>query len=277
MTQAPTQEQIRGAWDSLAPAFDENMTPRNINFAQDILAGTGVRPGTRLLDVAAGSGAISIPAARMGAEVVATDISPAMIERLLARARAEGLSTITAQVMAGQSLAFADDTFDISASQHGVSLFPDVGAGLAEMARVTKRGGKVLVIGFGAVQKAEFLGFFIRAAQAAVPGFTPLPMDPPPLPFQLANPDVMRQRLDGAGLADVTVRTTTWDLEFESPTAHLNMLASGHPIGAQLTGSLTEQQRTEVLQVLDGMFRERSGGRPGAVLHTEITIGTGTK
>ena len=59
--------------------------------------------------------------------------------------------------------------------------------------------------------------------------------------------------------------------------AHLwNVFTSSNPIGAQLVGGLTPEQRTDVWQVLDGMLRERSGGGPGAVLHADINIGTGT-
>lgn len=275
--QAPTQEQIRDAWDALAPGFDEFVTPQNIRFAWDVLHRAGIGPGMRLLDVGAGSGAVSIAAARLGAEVVATDLAPAMIERLRDRARNEGLSNVDGRVMDGMSLEFADGTFDVCASQHGVSLFPDVPGGLAEMARVTKPGGRVLVVAFGAIQKAEFLGFFMRAVQAAVPGFEPMPLDPPPPPFQLSDPEVFRLRLAEAGLSGVTVEPATWDLEFDSPTAYWNSIASSNPVGAQLTSRLSPAQRDAVLQVLGGMFRERAGGQPRAVLHTEITIGLGTK
>ena len=88
-----------------------------------MLGRAGLRPGERLLDVAAGTGALGLPAARFGAQVLATDIAPAMIERLEARARAEGLTNIEARVMDGHALELEDDTFDVSASQLGVSLF----------------------------------------------------------------------------------------------------------------------------------------------------------
>jgi len=58
----------------------------------------------RFLDVAAGTGALSIPAARLGAQVMATDISPAMVKRLNARAREEGLPNLDARVMDGLAL-----------------------------------------------------------------------------------------------------------------------------------------------------------------------------
>lgn len=276
-TQTPTSDQIRAAWDAIAPRFDRFTTPDwGIRLGEQIIDKLDLHPGIRFLDVACGSGGLAIPAARRGADVVAVDIAPTMIERLTARAAAEGLSNLEGREMDGEALDLPDDTFDVSASQHGVSLFPNVQGGLREMARVTRPGGQVVVVAFGAPRRVEFLGFLMGALQATVPGFTPLPTDPPPLPFQLADPERFRQRLVSAGLTDVRVETVTFDMTFTSGTHFWDVVTASNPIAVQLTGGLSDQQRAGARQVLDGMLRERSGGRPGAVLHTEVSIGTGT-
>jgi ubiquinone/menaquinone biosynthesis C-methylase UbiE len=273
---APTPEQIRAGWDRVAPGFDEHVTPPNIALGDELLRRHGVTAGTRVLDVAAGSGALAIPAARLGAQVVATDISPAMIERLATRARAEGLTNVEARVMDGHALDLADDTFDLAASQHGVSLFPDMARGLREMARVTRSGGRVLVVAFGPPPQAEFLTFFLAALRATVPGFTGLPTDPPPLPFQVADPDRFRAKLTGAGLTDVTVKPDVWDVPVRS-AAHLwDVVISSNPIGAALVANLDDEQTAEARRVLDRMLRERSGGAPETVLHNAVNVGIGT-
>lgn len=274
-THPPTQEQIRDSWNAIASGFDEFLTPGNIQQGEDALHRVDIRPGARFLDVAAGSGALSIPAARLGADVVAVDVAPRMIERLAGRARREGLANLQGRVMDGEALQFADDTFDVSASQHGVSLFPDCAGGLAEMARVTKPGGKVLVVAFGSLPRAEFLGFFLAAITAAVPGFPGLP-DPPPLPFQLADPEVFSGTLSDAGLSDVAVETTTWHTPFRSGAHLWQVVTSSNPVGAHLGAGLNAEQQADVVRVLDGMLRERSGGRQEAVLDVEVNIGTGT-
>lgn len=271
------QEQTREAWDKLAAGFDEFTTPLAITIGEDALRRVGLRPGMRFLDVAAGSGALSIPAARLGAQVLATDVAPTMIELLNARAREEGLSNVEARVMDGQALELEDDTFDVSGSQNGVSLFPDLKRGLRELVRVTKPGGRALIVAFGPPQKAEFLTFFIGAIKAAVPGFTGPPMDPPPLPFQVADPEKLRQEMADAGLTDVRVETITWHMEFQSARHFWDMVTNSNPIGAMLVADLMEEQRAAAQQVLDGMLRERSGSGPAAVLNTEVNIGIGTK
>ncbi|GAB3409921.1 class I SAM-dependent methyltransferase [Flindersiella endophytica] len=264
-------------WDDIAERYDEYTTPKSLQYGAEILDLLGIGGSMRFLDVAAGSGALSIPAARSGADVLATDLSPVMMERLRARARSEGLTRLETEVMDGLDLKLADDSFDVAASQHGVSLFPEVGRGLAELVRVTKPGGKVVVVAFGAFQKAEFIGFLLSAMQAAVPGFTGLAADAPPPPFQLSDPAVFRARLTEAGLRDVRVDTISCDTPFDSARHLWDMVTSSNPIGADMVAGLTAEQRAEVRHVLDGILRERSGGSPGAVLHLELNIGTGTK
>jgi ubiquinone/menaquinone biosynthesis C-methylase UbiE len=269
-------DQIRGAWNGIARAFDEFVTPENLVLGKEVVRRLGLRPGTRLLDVAAGSGALSIPAARIGADVLATDLAPAMIERLDARARAEGLSTLRGRVMDGHALDLDDDAFDVAVSVNGVSLFPEMARGLAELVRVTRPGGRVVVVAFGPIETVEFIVFVIGAVRAAAPGVTTIPTDPPPLPFQAADPEVLRERLADAGLRDVRIDMTTWEMAFDSAVHLWNLFTAGNPLGAQLAAGLSDVQRSEVIQVLDGMLRERSAGAPGAVLRAELNIGTGT-
>jgi ubiquinone/menaquinone biosynthesis C-methylase UbiE len=272
-----TQEQTRTAWDNIAAGYDEFVTPTHLGLANEAHGLAGLRPGMRFLDVAAGSGALSIPAARLGAQVLATDISPRMLERLKARAHEEGLSNLEVRVMDGHVLELEDDTFDISGSQFGIMLFPDLPRALRELVRVTKPGGRVLLNVFGPPTKVEFLSFFLGAIRTVVPGFTGLPMDPPPLPFQVADPEKLRQALINAGLKEICVETITEKLEFQSANHMWNWVTKSNPIGAMLVADLTEEQKAAVQQALDGLLRERSGGRGPAVLTNQVYIGIGTK
>lgn len=276
-TDAAPTDQIRDGWERLAARFDEHTTPLTMAFAEQLLGRVDVGPGVRMLDVACGSGAVSIPAARRGAEVIGVDLAPTMIDRLAARARDEELDTLQARVMDGTALAFADATFDVAVSLNGVSLFPDVDRGLAEMTRVLEPGGRALVAAFGSPDTVEFLGYFLAALQAAVPGFTPPPTDPPPPPFQLADPQTFRQRLVEAGWRDVTVEPLTWEMPFESATHFWDVVTHSNPLGAALVADLTEPQRADVRQVAEGMLRERSQGRPEATLTAEMNVGLGRR
>lgn len=269
-------QEIQQAWDSIAAGYDKHVTPTHEFLAREAIRRVDLRPGMQFLDVAAGSGALGLAAARLGSEVVATDISPLMIDLLNDNAREARLSNLEGLVMDGQDLRLDDDSFDCSGSMFGVMLFPDLPRGLREMVRVTRPGGRFVVITFGPPPQVEFLAFFLKAARQVVPDFTGPPMDPPPLPFQVADPAKLRQECINAGATTVTVDTTTETQEFSS-AAHLwSWLANSNPIGATLTANLAPEQRVPVQEVLDDMLRERSGGSGPARLTNPINIAIGT-
>lgn len=261
-------------WDEIAGGYDELVTPINARSGAQALRHVELAVGTRFLDVAAGTGALSLPAARSGAEVLATDVSPTMIARLRDRAREEGLSNLDAQVMDGRSLELDDDLFDVVASQHGVSLFPEMAQGLGEMVRVARPGGQVLVSAFGPLEDAGVVNTFIQAVDAVAPDApVPTPEDPPP-PFQVADPAEFKRRMETAGLDDVHVKTLVTEATFSSPGHFWETLVHSNPIGANLDAGLSQAQRTRALEVVEDLLAD---GREGGVLSTEINVGVGVK
>ncbi|MDL5363078.1 class I SAM-dependent methyltransferase [Halalkalicoccus sp. NIPERK01] len=271
------QQQTREAWDAIAAGYDEFVTPTHRPVSKTALDTAGLQRGMRFLDVAAGTGALSLPAARIGAEVVATDISPAMVEHLEARAKAMGFPNVEARVMDGHALELEDDTFDVSGSQYGVMLFPDLPRALGEMVRVTTPGGRVFIVVFGDPEEVEFLGFFMRAMRTVIPDFEGLPLDPTPLPFQVSDPRKLRQRLREAGLKEVHVETVAEELEFDSGHHLWDWLMNSNPIAGALVADTTEEQRIAARKVLDEMLRARAGETGPAVLTQPVHIGIGTK
>jgi ubiquinone/menaquinone biosynthesis C-methylase UbiE len=278
MSDAQEAGDTRGAWDAIAPGYDRTNTPTQMWIAEQGLRRAGLRAGMRLLDVAAGSGALSIPAARLGARVLATDQSAAMLRLLDARARREGLAVET-RVMDGHALGLDDDSFDIAGSQFGVMLFPDMPKGIREMARVVRPGGRVLMNVYGDPHEIEFLGFLVGAVQSVRPDFHGPPMDPPPLPFQLADPRRLRKELAAAGLKDVEVETVTETTEHATGKDLWEWLVWSNPIVETVLGSLslTDDERVVIQRALEKMVRERAGGSGPARLTNPVHIGVGTK
>lgn len=133
------------------------------------------------------------------------------------------------------------------------------------------------MIAYGSPAAFEALQLFIAALQVVAHDVEGLPDDPPPLEFQLADPEVMRRRLTDAGLTDVTVDTTHRErIEMRSGRELWNWMLSSNPIAGMIVGDLTADQRAAVREVLDGMVRDRSGGTGPAVLTAPLTIGVGT-
>jgi ubiquinone/menaquinone biosynthesis C-methylase UbiE len=265
------------AWDAIAEGYDRYVAPQETELAHEALGLVGLRPGERFLDVAAGTGGLSLPAARLGASVLATDSAPGMIARFEARVREEGLHSAEGRVMDCHALDLPDGSFDVSASQFGVMLVPDQPRALLEMVRVTKPGGRVLVIAYRAPAELDFLQLFVGALQAVAPRFPGLPDDPPPLEFQLSDADVFRRRLTDAGLKDVRVERTAERPTFASGQELWDWVLSGNPIPGMLVADLGEDERVRLRQVLDGMLRERAGVNGQAVLTNAVNIGIGRK
>jgi SAM-dependent methyltransferase len=200
-----------------------------------------------------------------------------MIEQFEARVRAEGLSGAEGRVMDCHALDIPDNSFDVTGSQFGVMLVPDQPRALREMVRVTKPGGRVVVTAYGSPAELEFLAFFIGALSAVDPEFPGVPDDPPPLEFQLAEPEVLRLRLTDAGLKNVRVERTAERPEFASGQEMWDWVLCGNPIAGMLVEDLSDEQRTRLRQVMDGMLRERLGSNGRAVLSNLVNIGIGTK
>ena len=102
----------------------------------------GIGPGQRVLDVAAGAGNASIPAAAAGAQVVATDLTPQLLERGLVAAQEAGV-TIEWQEADAEALPFPDASFDVVMSCVGAMFAPDHQAVADELVRVCRPGGTI--------------------------------------------------------------------------------------------------------------------------------------
>ncbi len=140
-----------------------------------LVAAAGVGPGQRVLDVAAGSGNASIPAAKAGAEVVATDLTPELLE--IGRQRAAALSIdLRWEEADAEALPFGEGEFDTVISCVGVMFAPHHKASAGELVRVARPGAR---IGLVAWTPEGFIGqlFATMKPYAAPP---PPGAQPPP-------------------------------------------------------------------------------------------------
>src|SRR5262245_45773762 len=101
-----------------------------------------IRPGQRVLDVAAGSGNAALAAARRGAEVIATDFVDKLLAVAARRAEVEGL-TLQTRVADAEQLPFADGEFDVVVSTFGVMFASDQQRAADELMRVCRPGGRI--------------------------------------------------------------------------------------------------------------------------------------
>jgi SAM-dependent methyltransferase len=135
----------------------------------------GIAPGARVLDVAAGTGNASIPAAQRGAQVTASDLTPELLDAGRARAAAAGVELDWVAADA-EDLPFEDAEFDVVMSAIGVMFAPYHEVAAAELARVCRPGGTVGLLSW---TPAGMLGALFRMMG---------PFAPPPPPGAQAPP-----------------------------------------------------------------------------------------
>jgi SAM-dependent methyltransferase len=107
-----------------------------------IVAALEPTPGKRWLDIGTGAGAVALAAARAGAEVTGLDLAPGLIESARRRAAEEGLD-VRFDVGDAETLPYEDASFDAVSSSMGLIFAPDHAAASAELARVTRPGGRL--------------------------------------------------------------------------------------------------------------------------------------
>jgi len=149
---------MRAQWDQTARGWRDSgavIRPWLQQATQAMLAMAGVKPGAHVLDVAAGAGDQTLDIAERvgpGGYVLATDLSPEIIQFAAQQATAAGYRNVETRVSDGQNLQVEDIRFDAVVCRLGLMFFGDPLRGLREMARVLKPGGGVCTMVFGSPQ-----------------------------------------------------------------------------------------------------------------------------
>ncbi len=215
------------AYDRFMGRYSRLLSPRFADLA-------GVVAGQRVLDVGCGPGALTAElVARLGPDsVAAVDPSASFVEA--ARDRHPGVDVREAPA---ESLPFADGSFDVVLAQLVVHFMSDPVAGLAEMARVTRRDGVVAACVWDHAGGLGPLGLFWEVARTLDPGVT----DESRLAG--AREGHLTELLGAAGLRDVTETSLAADLEHPSFEAWWAPFTEGvGPAGAYVTGLDPDRQ-----------------------------------
>ena len=196
-------------WDLVAAAYAAESLPYFEAFSREALRLAALPPRARVADIAAGPGTLSLLAAAEGATVSAVDLSPAMVAEFRARVAAAGLdAAIDVRVGDGQQLPFDSAAFDTAFSMFGLMFFPDRAAGLREMKRVLKPGGRGVISSW--IPFDGPFGTLFKAASEIIPGL------PSSGDFALADEDSIRRELAAAGFANAAVHRVAQELKADS-------------------------------------------------------------
>ena len=182
----------------------------------EVVAAAGVGPGMRVLDVGAGTGNAALPAAATGAEVVATDVTPELLDVGERHAREHGL-TLRWEVADAQALPFADGEFDAVLSCIGAMFAPDHAATARELLRVCRPGGTVVMANW---TPGGGVGRFFRLLDR----YGPPSGDAPP-PTAWGDPGYVTALFEGA---EVHTEPRMLRLRFTGPPAEITAYYRRH-------------------------------------------------
>jgi ubiquinone/menaquinone biosynthesis C-methylase UbiE len=271
MTSMVGADAVREGWEAVSGGYDQAFGSSFTAIARRALQHADVQPGMRLLDVAAGSGALSIPAAELGAHVLATDLSPGMLALLRRRAHEAGVAGIRTAVMDGTDLDVEDQSFQRVCSQFGVMLFPDTDRGLAEMYRVTAPGGMGVVVIFGRPDLVTPIVLVTQALHAVLEQVDELPAtrlqdDPMSLPNAMAD----------AGYRDPRLHVLDAAVEVGSLAGAWETVSSGMGFLAMLLPRLPAAKVTAVRDAFIAAVADRYGPHV-TQLPVEVVVGIGSR
>lgn len=257
--------------DDFARVYELTATRNTAPVSVEALRRVGaIGCGTRILDIAAGTGALSIPAAHSGASVLAVDIAPGMVNLL--SERLAPFPNAEARLMNGEDLKVDDGSFDLAFSIFGATLFADWRKVLREQARAIRPGGKGVVATW---HRPPGGGPFVVIAGALRSVFPDRASPAPPEGFvALSDPTRLAAELQSAGFIDVEVQEieTIW----QGPTGHayLDELRDLHRYMAPYAG-LSDDNRRKVDDAIVRIIEDLTAdGQVRIVSPVLLAIGT---
>jgi len=230
------------------PALAEILVPA----AEALVEACAISAGQEVLDVAAGNGNLALLAAREGARVVASDLSPAMVELGRARSESEGVEMewVEADV---EALPFENGRFDCAASVFGAMFAPRPELAASELFRVVRPGGTV---GMANWAPGSFSSRIVDINVKYAP-----PPEGLPSPILWGDEAVVRERFEGLA-ARIEFDRRAVPYRFDSPEAGWDFFESNAPNMATARETLGHAHHAELRQDVLALLGEYARGGP---------------
>ena len=208
MTGTLPEGQVRSMFDRIAGVYDLMNQVMTVGLhhqwrrrAADLAE---IGPGSKVLDVATGTGDLAVELASRGAQVVGSDFSEEML--LQARSKAPAIAFEWANAL---ELPYEDDRFDAATVGFGARNFSDLSRGVGEMARVVRPGGKVVILEITTPTKPPLSTFFHVWFDTVVPALGKVAGDSDAYEYlpnsvkRFPGPRGLADVMHGAGLKDI--------------------------------------------------------------------------
>jgi SAM-dependent methyltransferase len=231
----------RYGWDAAADKYESGWAAC-LNSAHDrLLELSALRPGTSVLEVACGTGLVTLRiAAAVGprGRVVATDISEVMVAATQRNAAAAGLSNVTTAHMEAEALIFADGSFDVAVCALGLMYVPDPQLALSQMCRVVRSGGQVAATVWGERGKCGWAEIFPIVASVVASEVCPLF-------FATGVPGALIADAEAAGMSGIVEQRDQVELRWRDERSLVMAMIDGGPV-ALAAKRFTPEIRSQV-------------------------------
>ena len=242
------KDTVREAWDESASGWNRQ-TPAIHNWlvapTAALLDAARIGPGMRVLDIAAGAGDQTLEIARRvgdSGRVLATDISPAILQFASENARQAGLVQVHTQVSDAEDLALEETGFDAAVCRLGLMLCPNPLEALRQMHRVLRPGGHAAVLVFSQPQHNPCLGILMTTALRHARLAPRDPFGPGGL-LSLGKPGLLQAYFSDAGFAGVTTEHIYAPFHWPTARDYLHFVrTSASPI-LQILGHLNPEAK----------------------------------
>jgi SAM-dependent methyltransferase len=205
----------RYGWDAATNAYDRGWVPLIEGLTESCVARAALQPGARVLDLATGTGvgafaaSLAVGGGGSGGSVTGIDVSHKMVTLASLRAANGGLRNVVFQRNDMEATGAPDGAFDAVTCAFGLMFAADRAAAFAEIARVTRPGGRVSVCVWGPRAACGFAEVFpIVDARVET--------DVCPLFFSLGVPGALTASFEAAGLTDVVEESVRVTLSWAS-------------------------------------------------------------
>ena len=257
---------LQGVWSTVSDAWAEHATfidARGQVVTEWLLSATAPTAGDRVLELACGPGAVTLAVAGMvdPGEVIASDVAVEMVDTAVARAHARGFSNVHGRRLEIEDIAEPDGTFDLVYCRDGLQFALDPARAVAEIARVTKPGGRAAVAVWAERDRNPWLGLVLDVLSEQLG--QPVPPPGIPGPFSLGDGTVLDRLFTDAGFADV--RREELSVPFRAPSfdgwwrTTTSLAGPLSVLIANLDGETTEKLRTRAHEAI-APFEAADGG-----------------